>query len=77
MALLGDDGARSASAISRDQSELIGFFHPDLHEIMNLHPVMGAKIALGLAKTLADRLRYTNAQLRDMWEIRGHEATIG
>ena len=70
MALLGDT-ARSATAIARDKSELIGFFHPDLIEIINLHPAIGAKISFGLAKTLADRLRYTNTQLRDVWDIRG------
>lgn len=76
MALLGDT-SRSASAIARERSELIGFFHPDLIEIINLHPNMGAKISLGLSKTLAERLRYTNAQLRDIWEIRGpHEEPI-
>jgi CRP-like cAMP-binding protein len=70
MALLGDT-SRSATAVARERSELIGFFHPDLIEIINLHPSMGAKISLGLAKTLAERLRYTNAQLRDIWQIRG------
>ncbi|HLH32768.1 MAG TPA: cyclic nucleotide-binding domain-containing protein [Terriglobia bacterium] len=70
MALLGDT-SRSATAVARERSELIGFFHPDLMEIINLHPGMGAKISLGLAKTLAERLRYTNAQLRDIWQIRG------
>ncbi len=70
MALLGDT-SRSATALARERSELIGFFHPDLIEIINIHPSMGAKISLGLAKTLAERLRYTNAQLRDIWEIRG------
>ncbi len=69
MALLGDS-TRSASAISRDHSELIGFFHPDLEEIINLHPAMGAKITFGLAKTLSERLRFTNEQLRDVWGIR-------
>jgi CRP/FNR family transcriptional regulator, cyclic AMP receptor protein len=70
MALLGET-SRSATAVARDPSELIGFFHPDLVEIINLHPAIGAKISFGLAKTLADRLRYTNTQLRDVWEIRG------
>jgi CRP/FNR family cyclic AMP-dependent transcriptional regulator len=71
MALLGDT-TRSATAIARERSELIGFFHPDLVEIINLHPSMGANICLGLSKTLAERLRYTNAQLRDVWQMRGH-----
>ena len=77
MALLGDT-SRSASAVARDRSELIGFFHPDLVEIINIHPEVGAKISLGLAKTLAERLRHTNAQLRDIWDIRGsNEKLVG
>ncbi len=76
MALLGDT-SRSATAVARERSDLIGFFHPDLVEIINLHPAMGAKISFGLAQTLADRLRYTNTQLRDIWEIRGpHEEPV-
>ena len=76
MALLGDT-SRSATAVARERSELIGFFHPDLLEIINLHPVMGAKVSFGLAKTLADRLRYTNSQLREIWDIRGeHEEPV-
>jgi CRP/FNR family transcriptional regulator, cyclic AMP receptor protein len=71
MALLGDT-TRSATAVARNDVELIGFFHPDLVEIISLHPQMGAKISFGLATTLADRLRYTNAQLREIWDIRGH-----
>ena len=77
MALLGDT-SRSATALARERSELIGFFQPDLLEIINLHPVMGAKITFGLAKTLSERLRYTNTQLREIWEIRGpHEESVG
>ncbi len=77
MALLGD-GARSATAVCREPSELIGFFHPDLQEILSLYPLVGAKIALGLAKTLAERLRYTNSQLRGIWDIRGtNETSLG
>ena len=68
MALLGDP-ERSATARARERSELIGFFHPDLLEIMNLHPIMGAKITMGLSRTLAERLRYTNRQLRKLWDV--------
>jgi CRP/FNR family cyclic AMP-dependent transcriptional regulator len=76
MALLGDT-TRSATAVTRVQSELIGFFHPDLLEIIRLHPQTGAKIAFGLSKTLAERLRYTNAQVREIWTIRGPHAAAG
>ena len=77
MALLGDT-ARSATAVAREPSQLIGFFHPDLLEIINLHPSIGAKISLGLARMLAERLRYTNAQLQGISEIRGtNEELVG
>jgi CRP-like cAMP-binding protein len=72
MALLGDT-SRSATALAREQSELIGFFHPDLIEVIDVHPSMGAKISLGLAKTLAARLRYTNSQVRDVARFRTHD----
>jgi CRP/FNR family cyclic AMP-dependent transcriptional regulator len=75
MALLGDT-TRSATAVARERSELIGFFHPDLVEIINMHPQIGAKIALGLASTLAERLRYTNSQLQDTW-VGGRHAVTG
>ena len=76
MALLGNM-TRSATAIASDRVELIGFFHPDLLEIINLHPLIGAKIALGLSRTLAERLRYTNEQLREVSGIRGPHAAAG
>src|SRR5262245_882514 len=74
MSLLGHT-SRCATAVVCARSELIGFFHPDLIEILNIHPSMGAKISLALAKTLAERLRDTNAQLRSMWEIRTDQQT--
>jgi CRP-like cAMP-binding protein len=77
MALLGDS-TRSATAIAREPSDLIGFFHPDLEELIEVHPAVGAKIALGLAHTLAEGLRFTNTQLREVWDVRGrHEAVTG
>src|SRR4029079_6261381 len=72
MALLGDS-VRSATAIAQEPCDLIGFFHPDLIEIVNIHPRIGAKISLGLAKTLAERLRYTSDQLREIWDIRSSQ----
>jgi CRP-like cAMP-binding protein len=75
MALLGDT-SRSATAVARERSELIGFFHPDLIEINSIHPSMGARISIGLAKTLAQRLRYTNSQLRDIWDIRAYHDRV-
>jgi CRP-like cAMP-binding protein len=76
MALLGEN-SRCATAIAQERSSVIGFSHPDLVDIIETHPRMGARICLGLARTLADRLRYTNAQLREIWDMRDpHEEVI-
>lgn len=70
MALL-QNTPRSATAIAREQSDLIGFFQPDFMEIHKLHPQTAARIALGLAQTLAERLRHTNTQLSEAAEHGG------
>jgi CRP-like cAMP-binding protein len=76
MALLGD-ASRTATAVARNRSELIGFCHPVRVEIISLLPAMGAKISFGLARTLAERLRNSNAQLRVTWESQGpHEDSV-
>jgi CRP-like cAMP-binding protein len=77
MALLGNM-TRSATAVATEHSELIGFFHPDLIELIQLDPRIGARISLGLARTLANRLRMTSTQLREVWQARGaREASVG
>jgi CRP-like cAMP-binding protein len=74
MALLGNM-TRSATAVAAEHSELIGFFHPDLIELIQLDPQIGARISIGLARTLANRLRYTSTQLREVWQVRGARET--
>jgi len=54
---------RSAHAISRDHSELLGFFHPDLTGILKRNPNLGAKILFNVAKVIGERLRKTNELL--------------
>ncbi len=58
-----DRGERSASAQAVGDTELLGFFRPDLFDIIDRFPRMGAKILLKIALVYSERLRHTNAEL--------------
>ncbi len=62
LALL-DESPRSASVIVRTDAGLIGFFRPDLFEVIEKSPATGLKIVLKLAEIIGERLRNTNQEL--------------
>lgn len=62
LALL-DESPRSASVIVRKNANLIGFFRPDLFEVIEKSPATGLKIVLKLAEIIGERLRNTNQEL--------------
>lgn len=67
LALL-DEAPRSATAISRAPSKVLGFFQPDLFSLTQSNPRLGVKIITQLARIVGRRLRVTNDQLRDVQE---------
>jgi CRP-like cAMP-binding protein len=60
LALVEENGKRSASAVAETDTRLIGFFKPDLFDIIQRQPATGVKITLGLSEVLAKRLIETN-----------------
>jgi len=62
LALL-DEAPRSASAIAKDHSTLLGFFRPDLNALIKRNPQLSVKIILNLASVIGERLRNTNELL--------------
>ncbi len=64
LALL-DAEARSASAIAKDHSTLLGFFRPDLFSLLERKPELGNKILMNLARVISARLRHTNELLAE------------
>ena len=58
-----DESPRSASVIAQSDANLIGFFRPDLFEIMEKSPETGLKIVLKVAEMIGERLRNTNQEL--------------
>ena len=61
-----DEAPRSASAVACEETEIIGFFRPDLFGLLERDPRLGLKIVLRLAHMMAERLRYTNRELQEL-----------
>lgn len=66
LALVEDGARRTASAIARDESVLIGFFKPDLSEVLARSPEAGIKISLRLAEVLGRRLKETTEKVSEL-----------
>lgn len=58
-----DEAPRSANAICKTDCFLIGFFRPDLFELIEKKPSLGIKIVLKLAEIVTQRLRRTDEEL--------------
>lgn len=65
MALLLES-PRTAAAISKDATELLGFFQSDLFGLLETHPRTGNKILQRLAQMIAERLRLVNLENRQL-----------
>jgi CRP/FNR family cyclic AMP-dependent transcriptional regulator len=62
LALL-DESPRSANAVCKTDCMLIGFFRPDLFELIEKKASLGIKIVLKLSEIVAMRLRNTDKEL--------------
>ena len=65
MALL-DESPRSADAVAYTPCTLIGFFRPDLLDLLDRHPRLGGKIILELSRIIGARLRSSNAETQQL-----------
>lgn len=63
LALVEENGKRSASALAETEARLIGFFKPNLFDIIQRRPSTGVKITMGLNEVLGKRLIETNKAL--------------
>lgn len=63
LALIEEDNIRSATAVPLERTLLIGFFKPDLMELVRRKPGMGVKILLQLSAVLGRRLMETNERI--------------
>ena len=68
---LVDDSPRSTAIVAAESSDLVGFFRPDLMDLVETHPRLGFKILYRVSQILTahlrediDRLRRVRAALR-------------
>lgn len=60
-----DESPRTASALAVDPCNVIGFFRPDLLDLIESNPRLGLKIVMRLSQMISMRLRQTNRLLKD------------
>ncbi len=58
-----DESPRSASAVAETESKVMGFFRPDLLDLLSRSPKAGTKILFKLGEIIGTRLRLTDEQL--------------
>lgn len=66
LALVEQESRRSASASANEDCVLIGFYKPDLMEIVERNSHAGVKILLRLGEILGVRLRQTTARITQL-----------
>lgn len=66
LSLVEENGRRTASSVCREETTLIGFFKPDLLEILSRSPAAGIKITTRLAEVLGRRLKETTDKVSEL-----------
>ena len=66
MALVDKEDRRTATAVAATNCSLLGFFQPDLQEIMDRKPSMGIKVVYRLGQVLATRLKETTQKVSQL-----------
>lgn len=68
LSLVENNSRRTATAIAAEDSVMIGFFKPDLLEILERQPATGVKILFRLSEVLGRRLKETTIKVTELKE---------
>ncbi len=66
LSLVEDKDRRTATVVSSDETTLVGFFRPDLTEIIERNPSTGLKIFIQLSHVLGKRLKETTQKVSEL-----------
>ena len=64
LALLQNNGLRTATATSRGDTEILGIFKPDLDSLMEDHPTVATKLLQSVSIILANRLTSITKEIK-------------
>lgn len=80
LALL-DEAPRSATAVCKTECKLLGFFRPDLFDVIERKPQLGIRIVLKLSEIVVKRLRATDKEIsrlrNELEKIKNEQREIG
>ncbi len=65
LALL-DESPRSATAIAKETTKILGLFRPDLFSLLERRPRLGNKFLFQLALIIGDRLKHNNSEMQKL-----------
>lgn len=68
LALLEKQNKRNATAVSKGSSTLLTIYKPDIEELIERHPVIGAKFLQGISLIVAQRFNNVTIELRSVKE---------
>lgn len=63
LALL-DNSPRSAAAVAKAPTTMLGFFQSDLFDLVERNPKLGVKVMTNLSRVIGERLKISNGQLQ-------------
>jgi CRP-like cAMP-binding protein len=66
LSLIETNSRRTATAIAAEETSLIGFFKPDLMDIIDRQPATGVKILTRLGEVLGRRLKETTLKVTEL-----------
>jgi len=66
LALLQQNSSRSATAISRQGCELLGLFKPDVDQLINIYPLIAAKLLQSVSLIVANRLFSITREVQEL-----------
>lgn len=66
LSLIEESSRRTATALAHEECSLIGFFKPDLLQILERNPSAGAKVLFRLAEVLGRRLKETTTKVTEL-----------
>lgn len=63
--VLLDESPRTASAVARQSTRVVGLYRPELLQLIESQPRIGVKVVMQLSRMAAVRLRQTNRLLKE------------
>jgi CRP/FNR family cyclic AMP-dependent transcriptional regulator len=64
LALLQDNGLRTACAVAKDSTVLLGFFKPDIESMIARHPIIAAKLLQSISIIVSNRFSSVTKEIK-------------